>query len=206
VYATARRPETVDVPGVTALHLDVTDAASIAEAAAVASDVSVLINNAGILTFTNLVAGDLQEIRRGMDTHFFGTLGTVRTFTPVLAANGGGAILNMLSSLSWLSAHGVNSYSAAKAAEWSLTNGIRLELASQRTTVTGLVVGSVDTDMNAGSDYIGPKSDPADVARAGLDGIQAGLLEVVTDDGSREVKAALASDAAEVYRAALRNA
>lgn len=206
VYATARRPETIDVPGATALRLDVTDAASIAEAAAVARDVSVLINNAGILTFTNLVTGDLQQIRREMDTHFFGTLGTVRAFAPVLAANGGGAILNMLSSLSWLSADGVNSYSAAKAAEWSLTNGVRLELASQRTTVTGLVVGSVDTDMNAGSDYSGPKSDPADIARAGLDGIQAGLLEVVIDDGSREVKAALASDPAEVYRAALGSA
>lgn len=154
----------------------------------------------GVLTFTNLVTGDLAAIHREMDTHFFGTLSMVRAFAPVLAANGGGAILDMLS---WLAADGVNSPSAAKAAAWSLTNGIRLELASQHTTVTGLHVGSVDTDMNAGSGYDGPKSDPADVAAAGLDAIQPGSLEVVVDDGSREIEASLTADPAVTYADAL---
>ena len=204
VYATARHPDTMTVAGADVLRLDVTDPRSVAEAAAVAQDVSILINNAGVLTFTNLLTGDLAAIHREMDTHFFGTLSMVRAFAPVLAANGGGVILNMLSSLSWLAADGVNSYAAAKAAAWSLTNGIRLELASQRTTVTGLHVGSVDTDMNAGSGYDGPKSNPADVAAAGLDAIQLGSLEVVIDDGSREIKASLAADPVVTYADALR--
>jgi NAD(P)-dependent dehydrogenase (short-subunit alcohol dehydrogenase family) len=204
VYATARRPDTVTIPGAEVLRLDITDPSSVAEVAAVAQDVSILINNAGILTFTNLITGDLEEIHREMDTHFFGTLSMVRAFAPILAANGGGAVLNMLSSLSWVAADGVNAYSASKAAAWSLTNGIRLELAAQHTTVTGLHVGSVDTEMNAGSDYDGPKSDPADVAAAGLDAIQTGTFEVVVNDGSREIKASLIADPAVVYADALR--
>lgn len=132
-----------------------------------------------------------------METHYFGTLNVVRAFAPVLAAGGGGAILNMLSALSWFSYDGANAYSAAKAAEWSLTNGIRLELAAQKTLVTGLHTGSVDTDMMAGFDI--DKLDPADVARAGLDGIEAGKLEVLVDEASAHVKAALAADPSEFY-------
>jgi short-subunit dehydrogenase len=159
--------------------------------------VDLLINNAGISTHTNLVTGDLQKVRLEMETHFFGTLGVVRTFAPVLAANGGGAILNVLSVLSWLSYDGANAYSAAKAAEWSLTNGIRLELAGQGTLVTGLHLGSTDTDMMAGWDV--PKNDPADVVRAALDGIEAGQLEVLVDADSIQTKAALAADPSVLY-------
>jgi NAD(P)-dependent dehydrogenase (short-subunit alcohol dehydrogenase family) len=114
VYATARRPDSVTIPGAEVLRIDVTDPRSVAEAAGVADDVSILINNAGVLTFTNLVTGDLAAVHREMDTHFFGTLSMVRAFAPTLAANGGGAVLNMLSSLSWLAADGVNSYAAAR--------------------------------------------------------------------------------------------
>jgi NAD(P)-dependent dehydrogenase (short-subunit alcohol dehydrogenase family) len=197
VYATARNPQLIDLPGVEVLRLDITDPASIAAAAARASDVDLLVNNAGISTYQNLVTGDLEKIRLEMETHYFGTLGVVRAFAPVLAANGGGAILNVLSVLSWLSYDGANAYSAAKAAEWSLTNGIRLELAGQGTLVTGLHLGSTDTDMMAGWD--GPKNDPADVVRAALDGIEAGQLEVLVDADSIQTKAALAADPAVLY-------
>ncbi|MGY1838774.1 MULTISPECIES: SDR family oxidoreductase [unclassified Modestobacter] len=197
VYATSRRPELVDVPGVEVLRVDVTDPESVSAAAAASGDVSLLVNNAGITTGANLVTGDLAEIRREMDTHFYGTLGVVRAFAPVLARNGGGGIVNVLSALSWFSYDGANAYSAAKAAAWSLTNGVRLELTGQGTQVTGVVLGAADTDMMAG--YTGPMSDPADVVRAALDGVQAGDWEVLVDDWSRGVKASLSADPREFY-------
>ena len=197
VYATARRPETVDLPGVKILQLDITDPASIAAAAEVATDTTLLINNAGVSTYQNLLTGDLAKIRLEMDTHFFGTLDVARAFAPILAKTGGGAILNVLSAMSWFSYDGVNSYAVAKAAEWALTNGIRLELAGQKTLVTGVHTGSVDTDMMAGFDV--PKNDPADVVRTALDGIEANKLEVLADEASAGVKAALAADPSALY-------
>lgn len=197
VYATARSPERVDTPGVDTLRLDITDPASVAEAAAAASDVTLLVNNAGVSTFQNLVTGDLADIRSEMDTNFFGTLAMVRAFAPVLAAHGGGAILNVLSVLSWVSYDGANGYAAAKAAEWSLTNGVRLELAGQRTQVTGLVLASTDTDMMAGFDV--DKNDPADVVRTALDGLEADELEILADPQSASIKAALAADPSVLY-------
>ncbi|MET8306777.1 SDR family oxidoreductase [Micromonospora sp. NPDC005173] len=197
VYATARHPERIDVPGVEKLRLDITDPRSVEDAAAAASDVTLLINNAGISTWTNLVTGDLSKIRSEMDTHFYGALSMVRAFAPVLAGNGGGGILNVLSALSWFSYDGTNAYGAAKAAEWSLTNGIRIELAGQGTLVTGLHLGSADTDMSAG--YDGDKVDPAEVVRGALDGVEAGKLEVVADEWSANVKASLAADPSAFY-------
>ncbi|MEW1589323.1 SDR family oxidoreductase [Micromonospora vinacea] len=202
VYATARRPEQIDIPGVERLRLDITDPRSVEEAAAVASDVTLLVNNAGISTYTNLVNGDLGKIRSELDTHFWGTLSMVRAFAPVLGANGGGAILNVLSALSWFSYDGANAYAVAKAAEWSLTNGIRLELAGQGTLVTGLHLGAADTDMMAGYDV--DKMDPADVVRAALDGVEAGRFEVLADESSTYVKASLANDPSDFYTSTAR--
>ncbi|GAA3336866.1 SDR family oxidoreductase [Amorphoplanes nipponensis] len=198
VYATARRPELVDIPGAEVLALDITDPASVAAAAARAGDVDLLINNAGVSTFSNLVTGDLDKIRLELDTHFWGTLHVIRAFAPVL---GGGAILNVLSRLSWVSYDGANAYSVAKAAEWSLTNGVRLELAAQGTLVTGLLLGAADTDMMAG--FAIDKTDPAVIARAALDGIEAGAIEVVADEATAQVKAALAGDPRLLYPAAV---
>ncbi|QXG77608.1 SDR family oxidoreductase [Modestobacter sp. L9-4] len=198
VYATSRRPELIDVPGVEVLRLDVTDPESVEAAAAAAGDVSLVVNNAGISTRANLVTGDLADVRREMDTHFFGTLGVVRAFAPVLARNGGGGIVNVLSALSWFSVDGANAYAAGKAAAWSLTNGVRIELTGQGTQVTGIVLGAADTDMMAG--YDGPMTSPADVVRTALDGVQAGDWEVLVDDWSRGVKASLARDPREFYR------
>lgn len=197
VYATARNPELVDVPGAEVLRLDIMDPESIAATTAAATDVTLLINNAGVSTFTNLVTGDLEKIRLEMDTNYFGTLDVVRAFAPVLAANRGGAILNVLSAMSWLSYDGAGAYSAAKAAEWSLTNGIRLELAGQETQVMGLHMASTDTDMMAGFDL--EKNDPADVVRAALDGLETDKVEVIADDDSAAVKAGLSADPSVLY-------
>ncbi|MFY7065907.1 SDR family oxidoreductase [Nocardiopsis changdeensis] len=203
VYAAARRPETVEVrdPRVETLRLDLLDADSVAEAAARAADVTLLVNNAGIATGANLVTGDPDAVRLEFDTHFFGTLGVIRAFAPVLAANGGGAVVNVLSALSWFAYDGAGAYSAAKAAAWNMTNAVRLELVGQGTLVQGVHLGSADTDMMAGYDV--PKIDPADVARASLDGVGSGALEVLVDDASRSVKAALAEDPAKFYASAL---
>jgi NAD(P)-dependent dehydrogenase (short-subunit alcohol dehydrogenase family) len=194
VYATARRPDQVDLPGVKVLALDITEPDSVAAAAAAAPDVNLLINNAGISLHTDLVGGDLEVIRRELDTHFWGTLSVIRAFAPQL---GGGAILNVLSALSWFAYPGQGAYAAGKAAGWSLTNSVRLELAAQQTLVTGLHMGSVDTDMMAGYDV--PKADPADIVRQALDGIEQNRLEVVADESAALVKASLAEDPSRFY-------
>jgi len=200
VYATARRPELLnfDDNRVVPLRLDLLDNESVLAAAATANDVTLLVNNAGISTGALLVTGDLADARREMDTHFWGTLGTIRAFAPVLRANGGGAIVNVLSALSWFAAPGAGAYAAAKAAEWNMTNGVRLELASQGTFVQGVHLGAADTDIMA--EYDGPKIDPRDVARASLDGLASGSIEVVVDDWSAMVKSSLSSDPTVFYK------
>ncbi len=192
VYATARRPETVDLPGVRPLYLDVTEPDSIAAAAAIAKDATVLVNNAGISTHTHLTDGDLDAIRLEMETHYYGPLATTRAFAPILAANGGGAILNVLSVLSWVHLPDYGAYSAAKAAAWALTNVSRAELADKNIQVSGLHVGYMDTDM---ADYVAAegKTDPAVVAKIALDGLAAGLPEIIADDFTRQVKAGLSA-------------
>jgi len=201
VYATARQPDLLQVPGVQVLRLDLLDHESVAEAALVASDVTLLVNNAGIGTAAPLLTGDLAEAHRHMDTHFWGTLEVIRAFAPVLASNGGGSIVNVLSALSWFVSPGNGAYAAAKSAEWSLTNAVRLDLAVQGTFVQGVHLGAADTDMMSG--YDGPKTDPRAVARASLDGLAAGRFEVLVDDTAAMVKASLAGDPAELYGAML---
>ena len=169
VYAAARRPETVDVPGVIPLRLDVTDEASIREAARMASDATLLINNAGISTGATLVGGGLDEVRREMETNFFGPLAATRAFAPVIEGNGGGAVLNVLSALSWFHPAGLGSYAASKAAAWALSDATREELAPRGITVSALHVGYMDTDMAAGVPA-DQKVAAADVAAQALDG------------------------------------
>ena len=123
VYAGARNPDALDIPGARAVALDITDPVSVTKAAEVATDVTILINNAGSSTGTDLL-GDIDNIRLEMDTHFFGTLSVTRAFVPVIAANGGGSIFNMLSVVSWLSRPASGAYCAAKSAEWSMTNAL----------------------------------------------------------------------------------
>jgi NAD(P)-dependent dehydrogenase (short-subunit alcohol dehydrogenase family) len=197
VYAGARNPDTVDIPGVKTVRLDITDPSEVAAAAGIASDVNLLINNAGSATGARLLDGDLDSLRLEIDTHLFGTLAVTRAFVPVIEANGGGGILNILSVLSWLSAPGVGGYCAAKSAEWSMTNALRLELADRNIRVAGLHVGYMDTDMAAA--VTAPKSDPRDVARVAVDGIEAGEFEILADNLSHQVQASLAGGVATLY-------
>ena len=190
VYAAARNPDSVDLPGATPLRLDVTDPEAIAHAAAVATDATLLINNAGIWTRAGLMDGEADLIRLEMETHYFGALGMTRAFAPILTANGGGAILNVLSVLSWLHVPDYGAYSVAKTAAWAMTNVIRQELAPNGIQVAALHVGYMDTDM---AGYVAPedKIDPARVAAAALGGIEAGVTEILADDWTRNVKKGL---------------
>jgi len=189
IYAAARDAGAIHADGVHALELDITSADQIEAAAAAAGDVQVLINNAGISTGTALVGGDEAAIRRELDTNFYGPLFMTRAFAPVLAANGGGAILNVVSALSWFTLPTAGAYAASKAAAWALTDSTRLELSAQGTHVVGVHMGLVDTDMTRGMEA--PKLSPADLANAGLDALESGAQEVLADDWATFIKAGL---------------
>ncbi|WP_285115858.1 SDR family oxidoreductase [Leifsonia sp. fls2-241-R2A-40a] len=196
VYAAARQPESVvfDDPRVVPLALDVTDADSIRRAAEAAADVTVLVNNAGIAAGQSLVTGDLDVIHREFDTNFWGPVLLVRAFAPVIEANGGGAVVNMLSALSWLA---FDSYSATKAALWSASNSARLELAPAGIQVVGVHVGYIDTDMAASVD--GDKVQPREVAAEALDTVADGGAEAIVGDTAKHVKARLNEDVRALY-------
>jgi NAD(P)-dependent dehydrogenase (short-subunit alcohol dehydrogenase family) len=195
VYAAARDPGAITLPGVTRVRLDVTNTADIAAAAREARDVTFLINNAGVARGAAFLGGDaIAAARAEMETNYFGPLLLSRAFAPILAGNGGGAILNVLSVLSWLSLPTSATYGASKAAAWSLTNGLRNELAAQGTQVAGLHVGYMDTEM--ASHVTTPKSRPEDVVRLTLEALEAGAEEILADELSRNVKKGLSADKA----------
>ncbi|MCZ4509289.1 SDR family oxidoreductase [Streptomyces sp. ActVer] len=195
VYATARDPRTVTHPRAVPLALEVTDPASVAAAAEQAGDVTILINNAGVSVNASFLEAPVEDVRRDFETNFYGPLLTARAFVPVIERNGGGHILNVHSVLSWVGLAG--SYSASKAAVWSQTNSLRLDLKPRGIGVTGLHVGYVDTDMTAKIDA--PKASPEDVASQALDGIESGAFEVLADDLSRQVKSGLSADLSVLY-------
>ncbi|MFC1408162.1 SDR family oxidoreductase [Streptacidiphilus sp. N1-12] len=195
VYATARDVSTVRTPGAIPLALEVTDPASVAAAAAQAQDVTILINNAGRAVNASFLDAPIEDVRTEFETNFYGPLLTARAFVPIIERNGGGHLLNVASVLSWIGLAG--SYSASKAALWSQTNSLRLDLKPRGIGVTGLHVGYVDTDLAAHIDA--PKSSPADVARQALDGIESNAFEVLADELSRRVKQGLAGDIGALY-------
>ncbi|WP_055614128.1 SDR family oxidoreductase [Streptomyces phaeochromogenes] len=195
VYATARDPRTVTHPRAVPLALEVTDPASVAAAAEQAGDVTILINNAGVSVNASFLEAPVEDVRRDFETNFYGPLLTARAFVPIIERNGGGHILNVHSVLSWVGLAG--SYSASKAAVWSQTNSLRLDLKPRGIGVTGLHVGYVDTDMTAKIDA--PKASPEDVASQALDGIESGAFEVLADDLSRQVKSGLSADLSVLY-------
>jgi NAD(P)-dependent dehydrogenase (short-subunit alcohol dehydrogenase family) len=199
VYAGARNPDSVELPGARPLAIDITDPASIAAAVEIAADVTLLINNAGASTGADLLTSDLDTIRVELDTHFYGTLAMIRAFAPQISANGGGSILNILSALAWLSFPEIGAYCAAKSAEWSLTNALRAQLADRQIRVAGLHVGYMDTEMAAS--VTSAKANPADIAKIAIDGIEADLYEILADDVSRHVQAGLAGGVAALYPA-----
>ena len=133
------------------IQLDITKSDQVAAAAARCGDVSILINNAGIAAFTPaLGAPTMDNARREMETNYFGTLAMCRAFAPVLKRNGGGALVNILSVVSWFNAPVQGTYCASKSAEWSLTKAVRFELRAQGTLVVGVHAGYIDTGMTAG--------------------------------------------------------
>ena len=200
VYGGARDPRTIVDDGVIPVQLDITDPESVAAATLRASDTTLLINNAGILRGGGLIgAPNLEGARAEMETNYFGTLEMSRQFAPVLARNGGGALVNMASVLSWVTFPTVGGYAASKAAVWSLTNEIRQELSAQNTLVVGVHAGYIDTDMAAGVDQ--SKISPDDVVAQVLDAIEAGREEVLADGLSRAVKAGLSQPVGEVAAA-----
>ena len=190
VYAAARDPATVTLPGVQALKLDVTKPEEVAAAAALASDVTLVINNAGIGQPGGFLADDSDATaRRIFETNFYGVLRVSKAFAPVLKSNGGGGLLNVLSIASWVNGGELAAYSASKSAAWSLTNSFRTELAAQKTQVLGLHMAYVDTDLTNGFDV--PKSSPEAIVKRALDGLEAGLEEVLADEFTQQVKAGL---------------
>jgi NAD(P)-dependent dehydrogenase (short-subunit alcohol dehydrogenase family) len=197
VYAGVRDPKAGLASGLTPLRLDVTDEEQVAAAARAADDVSIVINNAGVTGGPSLLEGSLDGARREMEVNYFGTWAVSRAFAPVLAANGGGALVNMLSVASWVANRRFPSYAASKSAQWSLTNAFRLALREQGTLVVGVHAGYVDTDL--ASDVDSPKILAGDVAEATMTGLLNDEPEVLVDEVTRQVRAALSGGLDELY-------
>ena len=196
VYASARTPRGWDDERIVPLTLDVTDPASIAAAAAAASDVTVLINNAGAsVSSPGILSHTDEEIRSNVETNFLGPLFLARAFAPLLSGRPGAAIIDIHSALSWFAVAGI--YSATKAALWSATNSLRIELAPAGVHVVGVHVGYVDTAMAANVTDL--KLDPAALVTAVLDATEAGEYEVLADETSIQVKAALSGPLEALY-------
>ncbi len=190
VYAGARDPRAVAEPGVIPVRLDVTDPAQVAAATETCADVTLLVNNAGVLTDSPLLAAPgLAAARTEMEVNYFGTLAMCRAFAPLLIGNGPGALVNVLSIASWFTNPAMGSYSASKAAAWAMTNGIRGELDGSGILVVGVHSGYIDTDM--ASHVTAPKNTPESIASQVFDAVERGETEVLGDERTRQAKAAL---------------
>ena len=192
VYATARNPRTWDDDRIVPLPLDVTSQASVDAAARTAADATIVVNNAGVGGSTPLLETSVEDVERVFATNVFGALRVAKAFAPTLA---GGALVDVHSVLSWIALG--NGYSASKAAFWSLTNSLRLELAPQGTQVVGAHLGYTDTGMTADLDV--EKADPAVIVAAIWDAVEAGEHEVLADQISRDVRAGLSAPLAALY-------
>ena len=197
VYAGVRDPASVTDGRLVAVALDVTDPGQVAQAAKELSDVEIVVNNAGIGAGSTPLSADLDVARAELEVNYLGLVSVTQAFAPVLAANGGGAFVNVLSVVSWAAFPRLTTYSASKAAAWSYTNAARIELAASGTHVVGVHVGFVDTDLTAALrvDKIAPEA----VASSALDALAQGLPEAVVDELSRTVKANLHDDLNLIY-------
>jgi len=195
VYAGIRSPSATTPPGVVPVKLDVTSDGDVAAAARLCSDVTLVVNNAGIARPGGLLNREaVDPARLQFDTNVFGILRMTQAFAPVLAKNGGGAFLNVLSAASWINSGAMTAYAVSKAAAWSLTNGLRNELRQQGVQVLGLHVGFVDTDLTRGLDV--PKVSPRSVVITAFDALEAGASEVLADERTRMVKVGLTAEPA----------
>ena len=199
VYAGARDPSRVTLPGVTPVRLDVTSPEEVEAAALQAHDATIVVNNAGIASFGSFLADDAEAVlRRHLETNVLGMLRVSRAFAPVLARHVGSALLNVASVASWISNPLLANYAVSKAAAWSLSNGLRHDLLAQNTQVLTLHMGFVDTDLTRGVEM--PKATPEAIVAQALDALEAGAQEVLADDLTRQVKRGLAAEPA-VYLA-----
>src|SRR5258708_6962096 len=196
VYAGVRNPAAMTLPGVVPVQVDVTDPASVSAGAVRCGDVTLLVNNAGIAR-VNAGALDpavIESAREIFETNFYGVIRSSQAFAPVLSANGGGAIINVLSDATWFARPMLMAYSATKSAAWSFTNALRIDLREKGIEVLALHVGFLDTDMAKGVDL--PKNDPQQVAARALDALESGREEVLADAQSNAVKRSLSSEQA----------
>jgi NAD(P)-dependent dehydrogenase (short-subunit alcohol dehydrogenase family) len=190
VYAAARNPSSVTQAGVVPVQLDVTRPEHVVALAQELHDVTLLVNNAGIAEFESALApAALESIQRQFETNTIGPLRMVQAFAPVLARNGGGAIINILSVLSWITMAGSGSYSASKAAAWALSNALRQELKAQSTEVLAVHSALIDTDM--ARSLHGSKIAPDDLVRQAFAALEAGQPELLADPTTRSVHAGL---------------
>lgn len=200
VYAAARNPASIAAtdPRVVPIKLDVTQDAEVNAAAVLCADVNLLINNAGIMLASPMLAeGSEAALRAEMEVNVFGMLRMVRAFAPVLARNGGGAIANMLSVVSWFVYPFNATYCASKHAALALTEGVRMQLKAQGTQVVAVYAGFIETDMAAGFDH--EKTPPRQVAERTLAGIRDGLNDVHADERSRAIWQAVRTDPAHLH-------
>lgn len=190
VYAAARNPDSITLSGVIPVKLDVTNADDIARVARDYPDVTLLINNAGVAEMGPMLADDAEAmLRRQLETNVFGPLRLSQAFAPVFKQNGGGGIINVLSIASWITGPLLATYSVTKSAAWSMTNALRQELLAQQTQVLGLHVGFIDTDLTKGLDV--PKVSPELVVAETFAGLEQGADQVLADESTRQVHAAL---------------
>lgn len=197
VYAGVRDVNTLTDDRLVAVKLDVTDPEQVTRAAQELSDVQIVVNNAGLGGVSTPLTSDLDRARAELEVNYLGLASMMQAFAPVVAANGGGAFINMLSVVSWVGVPNLATYSASKAAAWNFTNAARVELARSGTEVVGVHVGYVDTDLTAGLPV--DKIAPQEVAVSALDALEQGLAEAIVDDFSRGVKAALHDDQNLIY-------
>jgi NAD(P)-dependent dehydrogenase (short-subunit alcohol dehydrogenase family) len=194
VYAGVRNVDGFSEKGLIPVLIDVTDPQSVTEAARLAPDVTLLVNNAGIAEPTSdPFAGNFDEqSRRLFETNYYGVIRTTRAFVASLPDDGSAGIINVLSDATWRPVPILSAYSASKAAAWSYTNSVRLHLAARNIQVLGLHVGFVDTDLTRGLDL--PKSNPMDVVRQTFDALEEGKSEVLADAGTRALKQSLSAE------------
>jgi NAD(P)-dependent dehydrogenase (short-subunit alcohol dehydrogenase family) len=196
VYAGVRNPGAFDLHSVIPIKLDVTESVSVTAAAAECGDVTLLINNAGIAELNSgaLDPALIESTRRIAETNFYGIIRVSQAFAPILTANGGGAIINVLSDITWFGRPMLAAYAASKSAAWSYTNSLRLDLRDKGTQVLALHVGYMDTDFTKGFNV--RKSDPRDIASRTLDGLESDSEEVLADEKSKAVKRSLSTEQA----------
>ena len=194
VYAGMRNTSGFQEPGIVPVRIDVTDRESIAAAAELAADTTLLVNNAGIAALIDgPLAADIEAQSAHMfDTNYYGVVRVTQAFERILSVKPHAAIINVLSDIVWLPRPILTPYAASKAAAWNYTNQLRFHLRDRGIQVLGLHVGFVDTDLTRGIDV--PKASPEDVVRQTYDALHAGKSEIMADQGTAVLKSTLAAE------------